>query len=106
MLEFLPVVKEEASVVGAKGEACDGAAASAERAAVVVPPGLAEVEAVCQRWAGYGSESTVDRLEAERFVVFRFGFEFGMEIGDEEIGLVDEARAVGVAETSQGFGYP
>ena len=64
VLQFLPVVEEEASVVGAEGKSGDGAAASPERTAEVVPPGLAEVEAVLQGGTCDCSVSCVDGLQS------------------------------------------
>src|SRR5579883_2145705 len=54
-LRLLTVVEEEPSLMCTDGIAGDGAGAAPERAAEVVPPRLAEVEAVVQRRTGNGA---------------------------------------------------
>src|ERR1700753_533415 len=101
VLLLLPVVEEKASVVRAEGKTCYGAAASSERAAEVVPPGLTEVEAVMQGGTSERSVSRVDRLETQCFVVQRLTFELGLKVGHHQMSLCDQTGAECVLDVDQ-----
>src|ERR1700679_1710835 len=87
VLQLLSVIEEPATVVGAKRESGDCAAASTKRTAEVVPPGLTKVVAVRQGWTCDCSEASVDGLQAQRIAVERLRFEFGVKVGDEKVSL-------------------
>src|SRR5437868_7361025 len=92
MLQLLPIEEEEPSIVGPEAEPGDGAAASSEWTAEVVPPCLAEVEAVGQGGTGDCSVSCVDGLRTQLRAVLR-PVEFGVKIGYQKVSLREQAGA-------------
>src|SRR5947208_8384762 len=94
MLKLFAGVEEEPTIVGASGEASDKAGAAAKRTAEVVPPCLAEVEAVGERGAGDGSITCVDGLEGEFLVRRGLLRQLEVKIGHEAARLADEPGLV------------
>ena len=101
VLQLLPVVEKEAAVVSAVGESADEAAAAAKRTAEVVPPGLAEVEAIGQRRSRNRPIASVDRLQRQRLVGDWLIGELVMQIRHQAMSFGHQSRAETIWTLSQ-----
>ena len=104
MLEFVAVVEEEASVVGAEGVSGDGAGTATEGSAEVVPPGLAEVVAIGEGGAGDGSDAGVDGFEVEGLIGGWVASQLEVEVVHEATAFSEEGGAEGVGGAGEVFG--
>ena len=101
MLHLLPVVEEEPAMVSAQGESGDGAAASTQRAAKVVPPCLTEVEAVRKGRTCNRSIARIDRFQRQRLIGNRFVCQFVVKIGHQAVRFGQQACAVVILSVGQ-----
>ncbi len=93
VLQLFASVEEETTVVSACGEAGDCIRAPALGASEVIPPCLAEVEAVIEGWSGDGSVARIGGFESQLLVGGRFFRELTVEVGHETSRFRDQPRA-------------